>query len=102
MLNLDKFAEIKKQRQKNKKKCYKKVFKQIISYVEMTMTQDINFLVFEMEPFVIGEAEYNMLECVNYIINKIKEDKNFKKILDQINFYEPNLLYINWDLTKAI
>jgi hypothetical protein len=102
MLNLDKFAEIKKQRQKNKKKCYKKVFKQIISYVEMTMTQDINFLVYEMEPFVIGEADYNMLECVNYIINKIKEDTNFKKILDQINFYEPNFLYINWDLTKAI
>ena len=102
MLNLDKFAEIKKLRQKNKKKCYKKVFKQIISYVEMTITQDINFLVYEMEPFVIGEADYEMLECVNYVINKIKEDKNFKKILNQISYYEPNLLYITRDLTKAI
>ena len=47
----------------------------------MTMTQDINFLVYEMQPFVFGEAEYEMLECVNYVINKIKIDKNFKKIL---------------------
>ena len=53
MLNLDKFAEIKKLKEKNKKKCYKKVFKQIITYVEMTMTQDINFLVFEMQPFFL-------------------------------------------------
>jgi len=81
---------------------FKKVFKQIIIYVEMTMSQDINFLVFEMEPFVIGEADYEMLECVNYVINKIKEDKNFKKILNQISYYEPNLLYITWDLSKAI
>jgi hypothetical protein len=102
MLNLDKFAEIKKLKEKNKKKCYKKVFKQIITYVEMTMTQDINFLVFEMQPFVFGEAEYEMLECINYVINKIKEDKNFKKILNQISYYEPNLLYITWDLSKAI
>ena len=102
MLNLDKFAEIKKLKEKNKKKCYKKVFKQIITYVEMTMTQDINFLVYEMQPFVFGEAEYEMLECVNYVINKIKVDKNFKKILNQISYYEPNLLYITWDLTKAI
>ena len=102
MLNLNKFAEIKKQRQINKKKCYKKVFKQIITYVEMTISQDINFLVYEMQPFIIGEADYEMLECVNYIIDKIKEDKNFKKIIDQIYFYEPNLLYIIWDLTKAI
>ena len=102
MLNLDKFAEIKKLKEKNKKKCHKKVFKQIIIYVEMTMSQDINFLVFEMEPFVIGEADYEMLECVNYVINKIKEDKNFKKILNQISYYEPNILYITWDLSKAI
>ena len=43
-----------------------------------------------------------MLECINYVINKIKEDKNFKKILNQISYYEPNLLYITWDLSKAI
>jgi hypothetical protein len=102
MLNLDKFAEIKKQREKNKKKCYKKVFKQIITFVEMTISQDIHFLVYEMQPFVFGEADYEMLECVHFIINKIKEDKNFKKILTQISYYEPNLLYITWDLTKAI
>ena len=102
MLNLDKFAKLKKQREINKKKCYKTVLKQIISTVEMTISQESNFLFFEMEPFVIGEADYDMLECVNYIIDKINKDKNFKKILDQINFYEPNLLFIRWDLNKAI
>jgi hypothetical protein len=102
MLNLDKFTEIKKQRELNKKKSYKKIFKQIITYVEMTMEQNVNFLVYEMAPFIIGEVDYDMLECVNYSIDKIKSDKNFKKILDQIQFYEPNLLYIKWNLAKAI
>jgi hypothetical protein len=102
MLNLDKFAKLKKQREINKKKCYKRVLKQIILTVEMNISQESNFLFFEMEPFVFGEADYDMLECVNYIIDKINEDKNFKKILDQIQFYEPNLLFIKWDLTKAI
>jgi len=102
MLNLDKFAEIKKQREVNKKKCYKKIFKQVITYVEMTIEQNVDFIVYEIAPFVIGEADYNMLECVNYLIDKIKNDDNFKKILDQIYFYEPNLLYIKWNLSKVI
>jgi len=100
MLNLDKFTKLQKKRKSNKKKCYKRILKQIITNVEINISQESNFIFFEMEPFIIGEAEYDMLECVNYLINKIKEDSNFKKILDSINFYEPNLLYIKWDMTK--
>ena len=101
MLNLDKYAKIKKEREANKKKCYKKVFKQIIFDVETVMIQDVDFLVFEVDPFMIGEADYNMLECIDYVIAKINKDKNFEKILEQINFYEPNILYIKWNLEKC-
>jgi hypothetical protein len=100
MLNLDKYTKIKKARESMKKKCYKKVFKQIIYQVETVMIQDVDFIIFEVEPFMIGEAEYDMLECVDYVINKIKKDKGFLKILDQIDFYEPNILYIKWDFKK--
>lgn len=100
MLNLDKYAKIKKEREANKKKCYKKVLKQIICGVETVMVQDIDFLVYEVEPFMIGEVDYNMLECIDYIIKKINKDKNFGKILEQINFIEPNVLYIKWSLSK--
>ena len=100
MLNLDKYAKIKKERQANKKKCYKKVLKQIIYEVETIMIQDIDLIVFEVEPFMIGELEYNMLECIDYIINKINKDEGFIKIIEQISFFEPNILYIKWDLLK--
>jgi len=100
MLNLDKYTKIKKAREAIKKKCYKKVFKQIIYQVETVMIQDVDFIVFEVDPFMIGEAEYDMLECIDYVINKIKKDEGFLKILDQIYFYEPNILYIKWDLDK--
>ena len=100
MLNLDKYTKIKKAREATKKKCYKKVFKQILYEVETVMIQDVDFIVFEVDPFMIGEAEYDMLECIDYVINKIKKDEGFLKILDQIDFYEPNILYIKWDLKK--
>ena len=100
MLNLDKYAKIKKAREAIKKKCYKKVFKQIINEVETVMIQDVDFIVFEVDPFMIGEADYDMLECIDYVINKIKKDESFLKILDQIDFYEQNLLYIKWDFNK--
>jgi hypothetical protein len=100
MLNLDKYAKIKKEREASKRKCYKKVLKQIIYEVETVMIQDVDFLVFEVDPFMIGEADYNMLECIDYIIEKINKDKNFGKILEQIDFYEPNILYIKWSLNK--
>ena len=100
MLNIDKYSKFKKTRQTNKKKCYKKVFKHLLSEVENIMLQEVDFLVFEVEPFMIGEIDYNMLECVNYLIEKIKKDKNFKLILEQIDFFEPNILYVKWDLNK--
>lgn len=100
MLNLDKFAKIKKERDTIKKKCYKKVLKKIISYVEINISQNLNWLIYEMEPFILGEVEYDMLECINYIIEEITIDSNFKKILEQIQFYEPNIIYIKWNIDK--
>jgi hypothetical protein len=99
MINLDKYSKLKKKRNEIKKKSYKKVLKQIISEVESIMIQDIDFIVFEVEPFLIGVIEYDMLECIDYVINKINKDESFKKILAQVNFFEPNILYIKWDLS---
>lgn len=100
MLNLDKFIKKKKQCEYNKKKCYKSIVKTINFLVETTISQNINFLIYETPPFIMGEANYDMLECIDYIIRKIKKDKNFKRVLEEILFYEPNLVYIKWDMNK--
>ena len=68
--------------------------------IESTITQNINFIIYEMPPFIFGEANYNLLECVEYVIHKLKKDKNLNKILDEVNFYPANLVYIKWDLEK--
>lgn len=101
MLNIDKYVKLKKEQKENKKKCYKKVLKQIISEIESVMIQDVDFIVFEVEPFMIGEIEYNMLECIDFVINKINKDESFIKISGQIHFFEPNTLYIKWNLNKV-
>jgi hypothetical protein len=49
---------------------------------------------------MIGEVDYEMLESINYIIEKLKKDKTFIKIMEEIKFYEPNIIYIKWNLNK--
>lgn len=100
MLNLDKYAKLRKEREYNKKKSYKQEHKRFLNEIETVMIQDINFHVFEVEPFIMGEVEYNMLECVDYIIDQVQNDKNFIKILEDIHFCEPNLIYVKWNLEK--
>ena len=100
MLNLDKFIELKKQQKKKKKKCYKNIKSNIYHLIENKIKSNINFILYEMPPYVIGEAEYNILECINYIIEKIKDDEQFKKILEEIQYYQPNVLYIKWNFDK--
>ena len=100
MLNLDKFAELKKKTLENKKKCYKKIYKNVIKLIELNISQNNNFLIYESSPFIIGEVDYEMLECIDYIIKKIKKDKTIMKILEEISFYEPNVIYIKWNLER--
>jgi len=100
MLNLDKFTELKKKSLENKKKCYKKIYKNVIKLIELNISQNINFLIYESSPFIIGEVDYEMLECIDYIIKKIKKDKMIMKILEEILFYEPNVIYIKWNLER--
>lgn len=100
MLNLNKISELKNQAFKNKKKCYKKIYKNIIKTIENIISQNINFYVYEATPFIIGEVDYEMLECINYIIKKFKKDKTFIQIMEEIIFYEPNIIYIKWNLNK--
>ena len=100
MLNLNKISELKNQALKNKKKCYKKIYKNIIKTIENIISQNINFFIYEATPFIIGEVDYEMLECINYIIEKLKKDKTFIKIMEEIIFYEPNIIYIKWNLNN--
>jgi hypothetical protein len=102
MLNLNKYIELKKQREINKKKCFKTIVKSITSNIDSCISQNINFYVYQAPPFIFGEVEYDLLESIDYIIKKIKHDKNFKQILEEIKFYEPNLIYIKWNINKIL
>jgi len=98
MLNLDKYIELKKQQEKKKKKCYKNIKSLFNNLIEHNIKSNINFIIYEMPPFIIGEPDYNILECINYVIEKIKDDKNFNKIIEEIQYYKPNVIYIKWNI----
>jgi hypothetical protein len=98
MLKLKKYIEIQKQKNEKKKKCYKNILKNINKLIEEKILDNTNYLIFELFPIIIGEADYNMFECTEYLI----ENLNKEKIMEDVSFYEPNVLYIKWDINKII
>lgn len=100
MLNLEKYAKQKKEKEKNKKKCYKNILKQVNAMIEKNMDQSMDHVIYKAPTMLFDETDYDMLESINYIINKIIKDKEFEKILVDMKFIEPNILFIKWDLEK--
>ena len=100
MLNLEKYADLQKKRDKNKKKCYKTILKNINTIIEKNMDNLMDHIIYEAPLFIIGELDYDMLESIDYITKKMLNDKNFSQILVDVKFIEPNILYVQWNLDK--
>jgi hypothetical protein len=99
-LNLEKYVTFKKDQQIKKKECYKNILEQVSNMIMNSMDSLIDHINYEIPPFIFGELEYEPLESVHYVIRKLKHNKSFKKIITKMDFYEPNILYIQWDMSK--
>lgn len=99
-LNLDKFIKDKKDREKKKRKIYKETFIYIKSIIQDAINRMENNAYYNVPIFNHQSPDYEALECICYIVEKIKESLLLKQIITDIKVVEPNTLYLEWDLNK--
>lgn len=99
-LNLEKYTKQKKEREKNKKRCYKSNLAQVNTMITNSMDRLNNNISYEIPVFIFGEVDYDPTESALYIVKKLTKNLVFKRILTDIKILEPNILYIEWDLSK--
>ena len=91
-LDLNELQAPLKEKEKIKMDIYDKVLKRIHNRIKMVSRQPATFCMFVIPEFVLGIPTYNFLECKNYIITSLRDNGL------AVNYTEPNLLYISWDV----
>lgn len=92
MINVDKLKKDAEERRKFKKKCFKKILEMTLTKIEIVAKTNITNTWFEIPMFVLGFPSFEIDDCANYIIKKLK--KNGFKVF----FLKPNFLFINWSI----
>jgi len=81
-----------KEKERIKTDIYEKVLKRVHSRIKMVSRQPATFCMFIIPEFILGVPLYNFEECKNYIITSLRDNGL------AVNYTEPNLLYISWDI----
>lgn len=76
-----------------KKETYDKVYKRCQARIKLASDASELICLFEIPNFLFGSSYpiINIKSCANYIINKLKANKNIKTV-----FIEPNFIFIDW------
>ena len=90
MINVEKLKKEAKKREKLKKECYNKILTLINNKIIIVSKTNNTSTWFEIPLFMLGYPTYELKECSDYLIEKIKKN-GFK-----ISFLNPNILLINW------
>jgi hypothetical protein len=92
-LDLDELYETKHKQDLSRVEYFNKTLRQIHTKIKVTARQrsQPNFCTFVMPQIIIGYPNYNIQECVSYVVSSLIENGfNCKYI-------HPNLLFICWD-----
>ena len=73
---------------------------QVNTMITNSMDRLNNNIAYEIPVFIFGEVDYDPTESALYIVKKLTKNLVFKRILTDIKILEPNILYIEWDLSK--
>jgi len=97
ILNMNYYRQIEYQKKKIKHNFFDSIYCLIIEKIKIFASNSETWCIYEIPPFVFGNPDYQMNEISSYIINKF-DNYIRNKDIDEIKFYEPNLLYIKWSL----
>ena len=92
-LNMDDLFEKKREISENKLHLYNKILNRIHDKIKITSRQNQckeQFCWYIIPEIMIGIPRYNVAECVEYILRKLREN-NFV-----IRYTHPNLVFISW------
>lgn len=92
-LDIDELYQTKQKIDLNRMELFNKLLKRIhskIIFLSKKREQD-NFCSYVMPEILIGYPNYNLAECLNYIMNSLNKD-GFR-----CKYIHPNLLLISWD-----
>jgi len=92
-LNIDDLYETKQRIDLNRIDLYNKLLLKIHNNIKIASRQrnQLNFCTYVMPEILVGYPNYNLSECLNYIIDKLQHDCFICK------YIHPNLLMISWN-----
>jgi len=94
MINIAKIKEHHLRIQNLKINTYNKILEMIIKFIEMRAIDNYEYCIYEVPEFILGETEYELVDCCKYLIDKLKENSYF----EDVSFYDPNIIYLKWKL----
>lgn len=91
-LNLDELYERRRELQEQKITIYKKILSRILKKIKTTsrLKHNEQFCFYVVPEIIIGFPRYNIKACIDYIIERLEENKLYVKYTD------PNMLFISW------
>ncbi len=77
-------------KKKKKKKTFKKIYKNLEKRIIIANSANHNSIWFEIPEFILGIPIYNVIDCKDYIQNKLEKNGFSSK------FFEPKFLSVDW------
>jgi len=97
MLNLE-LIKIKNEEIKEQQRIiYKRIFRQLCNTINISAETGKKFCLYQVPEFFFDQISYPFNECLNYLNSKIEKLKKDKYIIE-VNFYEPNVYFIKWEI----
>lgn len=96
-INFDKYKEETKIKEKNRKKIYKATLRHIELLINEKLATE-KYIIYEIPVVSLEEETYTFFGAIDYILEKLTKNKDFKKILVDLKVLNPNHLYIEWDI----
>jgi hypothetical protein len=90
MVKAQELINVQKEREKKKFITFEKVFSNIEKKIVKASASNFYYIWYEIPQYIIGFPLYSYVECIEYIIEKLKKN-GFK-----IEKFEPNILLISW------
>jgi len=93
-LNLDDLFEKKREIAENKLQLYNKILNRIHDKIKITSRQNQGkeqFCWYLIPEMMIGISRYNVAECTEYILRKLRENEFV------VRYTHPNLVFISWN-----
>jgi hypothetical protein len=97
ILNMNYYRNKENEKKKFKLDFFDSMFNLIIEKIKILASNSETVCIYEIPIFMFGYPNYTMNEISSYLLTKFTIYLN-NKDLEEVIFYDPNLLYIKWSL----